>query len=165
MYIVKNNGSYPVIIRDLNLHISGGKSVDLDTLFNPDTVRRSVDLSQLISKNKVSLLQKEKIAENKTVVDKPIPKQSQDQLKLDDFKKDLLEIKEMLRSGAMPVAVVEKESHDEETIKRITNLQVQSLSTDSENVEKNFEHIGKSTEKKEKLDQLLDVLDSLDNGG
>jgi len=168
MYSIKNNGSYPIIIRDLNLHIAGGKTVDLDCLFKHDTVRRSVDLQNLISNNKLELVGKEKVEQIKTVVVKNIKRESQEDSKLlAELRSDLLEIKDILRSGKKDNYPSEsvRQGYNDETIRQITDLQVRNLSENDSDIEKNFENIGQTIKKSEKLNDLLDVLDALDGKG
>lgn len=169
MYTVKNKGSFPVIIRDLNLHISGGKTVDLDTLFKQDTVRRSVDLQKLIERDKLELVEKETVKVAPKKVARPsLPQNPQsDQQILIALQKGFLEIKEMLQSGTVLTPAQEKviEEYDEETRKRITELQVQNLSGEIGKTEKNFDQIGESTRKHEQLNDLLNVLDDIEKEG
>lgn len=170
MYKVKNVGEYPVIIRDLNLHVSGGKEVDLDTLFNQDTVRRSVDLVRLIEKGKIKVLSKNEPRQKNPVVSKRPPQkdpsQQQDSKMYAELKKDLAEIKDLLRASPQTVSeIAEQTDYDEDTLRQITDLQVNNLSRGTEEAERNFEDLGNSTEKKEKLDDLLNVLDSLGEKG
>jgi len=169
MYIVKNTGTFPVMIRDLNLHIAGGKIVDLDELFKADTVRKSVDLKRLIKQEKIKEINKETQAPKPTpVFQKPSSRPQEPQVEskiLVDLQKGLLEIKDMLRSGVLSQSAEEKQNYDEETLKRIADLQVKNLSDNTENVKKNFEQIGQSTKATENIDQLLGVLDSLDEKG
>ena len=165
MYIVKNTGAYPVIIRDLSLHIAGGKTVDLDTLFKPNIVRMSGDLISLVKRDKLSEVDKE-VKPPDPVQSKPvfIPQKTQSDSKI---LTELLEIKKMLKSGVTSQVASEntQEDHDEETLKMITDMQVKNLSGDVGDVKKNFEQIGESTNSKGNLDQLLDVLDSLEEKG
>jgi len=170
MYTVKNVGTFPIIIRDLNLHISGGKIVDLDSLFKQDTIRRSVDLQKLLDKGKLFLVEKklEKIKPKSFIPTTIIKNDNQHDSKiLTELKKDLGEIKDLLKSGSHVVAQTEgnQVEYDEETRKKITNLQVKNLSDGMGKAKKNFDKMGESTEKQEKLDNLLDVLDSLEKGG
>lgn len=161
MYIVKNIGQYPIIIRDLNLHIAGGKTVDLDELFNPDTVRRSVSLQTLIGRRK--LIISDNVEQNK--IDTVAIETQNNPKILVELKKDLIEIKDMLRSVSPNHSQSVEQKYDEDTTKRITELQVSNLSKSIDDAKKNFDNIGKSTNKSENLDKLLGVLDSLDNKG
>jgi len=167
MFIVKNNGQFPIIIRDLNLHVSGGKEVDLDSLFSRDTIDRSVNLARLVQSNKLLIVNKEKKEVKKQV---PIAKSKNVESAVDSslllqIKKELLEVKDLIRSGASsrPSVRVE-ESLSQDTIDKLNKLRVMNLSKDDCEVETNFDQIGNTTEKEEGLGALLDALDALEEG-
>jgi hypothetical protein len=168
MYIVKNQGQFPVIIRDLSLHIAGGKEVDLDELFKRDIINRSVNLEKLINSKKLVLVNKEQKEEKKTSPIKQIvkkeKKQDVDNSVIYGIRKDLAELKEMLKNGIVSSggSVSNIEEINPETAEKINKLRVANLSKEDYDIEKNFEEIGNATEKSEQLGDLLDVLDSLD---
>lgn len=166
MYIVKNVGQFPVIIRDLNLHIAGGKEVDLDSLYSRDTVVRSVNLERLVQSKKVVVVEQD-------AVKKKIPSVARQEQKkrgevdaaiLLELKKDILEVKDMLKSGGAQIRHSESIESDlsSEATDKLNKLRVRNLSKEDYSVEKNFETIGQTVEKEEQLNDLLETLDALD---
>ena len=164
MFIIKNPGQFPVIIRDLNLHIAGGKEVDLDSLFSRDTVERSVNLDRLINANKIVIVGQEKAEKKQQRIVRQKPKENNlDAAILLELRKDLLEVKDMLRAGAGERRNEENSEVSAETVERLNKLKVRNLSLEDYEVEKNFEKIGNTVEKEEGLSDLLDTLDSLES--
>lgn len=166
MFTVKNPGQFPVIIRDLNLHVAGGKEVDLDSLFSRDTIERSVNLERLIKYKKIVIVEQEKVEKkpNQSVV-KKVGKDASgaDPALLLELRKDILEVKDLIRSGSFfGGSGVCEEPADPETEEKLNKLRVHNLSKDNYEVETNFENIGKITEKEEALGDLLDTLDALE---
>jgi hypothetical protein len=174
MFVIKNNSRFPVVIRDLNYHIQGNKSVDLDLIFRRETAENSVDLKNIIKCKKVDVLNKDNHISTKQNVVK-----DQEAFKaakpaeiapstLIELVKEIKSMKDLLSQGATIQHVqsnntVEVASnYDEATKKKIADLQARSLAQKDNEVEKNFENIGKVTEKKDSgVGNMLDILDSL----
>jgi hypothetical protein len=169
MYVVKNLGQFPVIIRDLSFHLAGGKSVDLDTVFKRDTSSRSVDLTRLIDSKKLEVLNKdgneikEKIIEKHTV--KVVNEGGKDSAVLLKLGQDMADLKELLLKGGFSPVNNQSNSDndvDEGTLKRLAELKAKNISSEKMDVSRNFETIGKETTKEESLDDLLDVMENLE---
>lgn len=178
MYVIRNNGRFPVVVRDLNYHIEGGKSIDLDLVFRRENVESSVDLKNLIKCKKVEVLNKDSYNPHRPTVIRegaPItPSTSNSSLPQDsaamlELLKEIKEMKNLIGQGVAigsggERVVNDLEGYDEETRKKIADLQARSLSQNKNEVEKNFENIGNVTEKKDSnINDMLDILDSLDN--
>jgi len=168
MFVIQNLGKFSVIIRDLNLNISGGKSVDIDTLVKRENAEKSVDLQRLISSNKLSVLNKDNIilVEQPVVVAKKAEDNSNtlDNTLLRQLRNDILEVKDFLR--AMPkgnTIVKSEEVYDEATTNSLVALKVRNLSNNNMDLKTNFDKLGESTNKEDRLDDLLNTLDSLGN--
>lgn len=166
MYIVKNPGQFPIIIRDLNLHIAGGKEVDLDSLYSRDTIVRSVNLERLVQSKKVVIVEQDAVEKKRPAAVQKEPKKSGsvDAAILLELKKDILEVKDMLKSGGAQIRQPESSESDlsSEATDKLNKLRVRNLSKEDYSVEKNFETIGQTVEKEEQLSDLLETLDALD---
>ena len=173
MYIIRNNGRFPVVVRDLNYHIQGGKSIDLDLVFRRENSESSVDLKNLIKCKKVEILNKDQYQVKKPQIIKDEPKPqtvvAQDSKTMIELLKEMREMKDLISQGVNVGGGVVSSSdnlkgYDEETRKKIADLQARSLSQKEAEVEKNFENIGNVTENKDGgIGDMLDILDSLDN--
>jgi len=168
MYLIKNTGQFPIIIRDLSLHVRGGKTIDLDSVIKRATIEKSVDLQKLISSNKLIVVEKDgqTIEKSKPVTLQKKQNNESDNILLFDLKRDLLEIKSLLQglpSGMVSIKKDSKEEHDEKTEQRIIDLKVRNLSKEDKSAYINFDDIGKVLQKKEEVTNLMDVLDSLEN--
>lgn len=176
MFRIKNIGEHPVLIRDLNLQISGGKEVDLDSFLPESTYSRSVDLKTLEEKNKIEILdkiennvKKTNIIKNQNIKNKEKSNDLNDKI-LREVRSEIHEFKKMLQCAIINGVNSNQENkkqHNQETESRVTNLQVANLTKeDSENrVKKNFKDIGKSIEKQEEISSLSKLLQSLQDEG
>ena len=171
MFVIRNDGRFPVVIRDLNYHVQGGKSVDLDLIFRRETSEASVDLRNLIKCKKVHIINKDQYVAAPRVSPQPEPqpeKKDLESLALNELLKEIRGMKDLLANGVNISNVSEVKQdlsqYDDATRKKIADLQARSLSQRKDEVEKNFENIGKVTEKQDhSVNNMLDILDSLEN--
>ena len=169
MFIVRNNGKFPILIRDLSLHISGEKEIDLDTIIKRENADKSFNLQKMIETKKLEVIKKDNIV-TKRVEQKTIKEQEINPINnsvLMELRKDISSIKDLLMDNRISsVHPKEKlEELDEETKKKLVDLKVRNFSKDGSGVEKNYNQLGTSTEKIESLDSLLNTLDDLDRNG
>ena len=173
MYVILNKSSFPIIIRDLNFHIAGGKSVALDLVISINTSEVSEDLKKLIDSKKIEIInkdnyRKEENKPKKSSEDKKVRTSLDDGFLL-DLKKDLIEIKNFIKEKKDSGKNVEsEESSDPEVQKKLADLRVRNISKQEFVIKTNFDKLGESTVKKDEISNLVDVLDSLskeDNKG
>ena len=169
MYSINNPGQFPVFIRDLQLYVPGGKTIDLDKSVRRDTSNRSTDLEKLLRTKKLSLVAKNGGGEIVKVAPKKAKKEDPtDKRDILELKKGMLEIIDLLKSGAIVsgvsnMTVQDVEDRDPETMRKIAELQANSLANKKVEKTTNFDKIGKeSTSDNDDLDSALDVLDNLD---
>jgi hypothetical protein len=167
MFSVHNPGQFPVFIRDLQLYVQGGKTLDLDLKVRRDTSNRSTDLEKLFRSKKLVLIEKDGGGE----VAKAPPRSSKketggDKRDIVELKKGIADIMEFLKSGnfgggtAVPQAIEER---DPETLKQLAELQANSLANKTVETKTNFDKIGtESISEKDNVDDMLDILDNLD---
>jgi hypothetical protein len=178
MFVIRNEGRFPVVVRDLNYHIQGGKSIDLDLVFRRETSEASVDLKNLIKCKKVFVLNKDQYASTKQnivqqsavqTVSKEEPLSNNvSPLALTELLKEIRGMKDLLAQGnnisSSNDVVQDLSQYDDATRQKIADLQARSLSQKDNEVEKNFENIGNVTEKTDSgIGNMLDILDSLEN--
>jgi hypothetical protein len=169
MYSVSNPGQFPVFIRDLQLYVPGGKTIDLDKTIRRDTSNRSTDLEKLLRSKKILLVAKDGGGE----VAKVAPRKARrdeggDKRDILELKKGMLEIIDLLKSGsitsggpAIPQHMLEDK--DPETLQKIAELQANAIANKEVEKSTNFDKIGKeSTSDVDDLDSALDALDNLD---
>ena len=179
MYVVKNPGKFPVIIRDLNYHIAGGKVIDLDDIFARSNVEKSVDLKRLLHAKKIRVINKggtSKLEEPQEEVRELPPshpceeKSSEGSSSLKEalllkLGRDMSEIKEILEEGIhAPSGEMSGASMGEDMARQLAEVKAKNITNKDLDVSKNFEKIGKETTKEEALDSLLDIMDNLNTG-
>jgi hypothetical protein len=164
MYVVKNCGKFPVIIRDLNFYLAGDKEVDLEIIFGRGNIEKSSSLKKLLESGKVIVVKEnfeKKQIEKKITVKKE--NASSDNVALLKIQNDIGELKDLIKNiSVVGFEKEQKEGVDDRSAEEINKLKVANLSKEDFKVVKNFEEIGKTVEKKEELDNLLNVLNSLD---
>jgi hypothetical protein len=175
MYVIRNEGRFPVVVRDLNYHVEGGKSIDLDLVFRREKSEASVDLKNLIRCKKVIVLNKDQYTSQKQNIvrdrEQPHPQTSEkpdlDSLVLTELLKEIRGMKDMFEQGVNVNSTNVNQSvkkYDDATNAKIAELQARTLSQGNNEVEKNFENIGNVTENKDSnVSDMLDILDSLGN--
>jgi len=172
MFVLQNNGRFPIIIRDLNFHIEGGKSIDMDMTFRREMTEASVDLKNLLRCKKIVLLNKTEynnekplppqIKRDSTVIEKTDPK-GNEMLAL--LLKKFGDIEDVLKQGGVGGGFKEPE-YTNETWEKLADLKAKNLADNDKEVIKNFENIGNTTEKKDNSAMdMLDILNNLDNQG
>jgi hypothetical protein len=173
MFVLQNNGRFPIIIRDLNLHIEGGKSVDMDLTFRREMTEASVDLKNLLRCKKIVLLNKTdyknekplppQIKKENTAIEKTDPK-SNEMLAL--LLKKFGDIEEVLKHVGSGTDISKEPEYTDETWAKLADLKAKNLMDNDKEVEKNFENIGNTTEKKDNSAiDMLNILNNLDNQG
>lgn len=173
MYVVKNNGRFPVIIRDLNYHIEGGgKAVDLDLVFRREMTEKSVDLKNLFRCKKLILLNKSEVE-----IQKPLPpqiKKEPDVVETTDPKSNELlalllkkfgDLESAIHNGGGVSVNNSEPQYNDSTMEKLAELKANSLANKEDEVERNFSDIGKTTEQKDNsLNDMLNILNNLDKG-
>jgi len=170
MFTIRNPGQFPVFIRDLQIYVDGGKTVDLDQQIRRETSNKSADLDRLFRSKKLVLVGKDGGGEVVKKKPKKSPKQDSggDKRDIVELKKGMMEILDFLKSGnfspsAQNAVQQAVESKDPDTMRKIAELQANSLANQKVETSVNFDKIGvESVSSNDNVDDMLDILDNLD---